>query len=439
MSGTRAETGIASAEPISALDERYIANSIMYAAMVASVTLFLDGPSLRTPAGVIDQDALRSRIDAATWSAPALRKRLRLAPLGLSSAAWVPVEKLDLEYHVRFHQGIVEEGGPEAAEILSGRSEGPLDRGRPTWRVVFVELSSDDVALVFTWHHVMGDASYGIQVLRLLTDDGPSPAIRAVSPDLRRALGRAPLTGAGLLSVLVRTWWNEHSSVAERVSAYRARPFGRRVRRWGARLLRPARDTVIRVRHLGERVQPRVSRVMRFDLAAVKLLSDRLGGSLNDLTVAASLKAFLDTRPDVEEAALLVPISRRTKRTAGAARNVMTAVRVHAPAGLGLREIVATVGSQVRRGAFSQDPISSAPRMGYATMVPSGETDRYFGPSPVRAVAGWPAGDPRDEAGVLATSYADVLTVTVTTFASSDIDSLVASMTETFSRTEDTT
>lgn len=431
MSAAVRDSRTRSAEPISALDERYIANSIIYGAMAASVTLFLEGSSLRDAAGALDKSAIRARIEAATWSAPALRKRLRLAPLGLSAAAWVPVDGLDLDYHVRFHPSIVEEG-PEASAILSGRSEGVLDRRRPTWRILFVELASGDVALVFTWHHVMGDASYGIQVLRLLTDEAPSPAIRAMSPELRRSLGRAPRSGVDLLRVLGTAWWNEHATSADRWRAYRSRPFTRRVRRWGARMVRPGRDGVIKLRRLGDRVPPRTSRMVRFDLAEVKLVADRLGGSLNDLTVAATLKAFFDTRADLAEAALLVPISRRKRQAGGEARNVMTAVRVHVPASLQLRDVMESVRAQVRRGAFSNDPVSSAPRFGYATMVPSGETDRYFGSTAVRAVAGWPAGDPRDEIGVLATSYADVLIVAVTTFATTDIDALVASLSATF-------
>ena len=122
----------------------------------------------------------------------------------------------------------------------------------------------------------------------------------------------------------------------------------------------------------------------------------RLGGTLNDLTVAATLLAVARQRPLAETISILVPISRRAAgRCLGAQRHQR---RQGDGAGgrAALEEMVPSVREQVQ---FAVDAGGSTVEgaedwIGYSTYVTWGRDQRYFGSAPVETVTGWPAGDP---------------------------------------------
>ena len=95
------------AQLISSLDEKYVSNAVTFAAMHAAGTMIVDGAPLRAPDGTLDRAAIRRRVERLSWFAPAMRQRLVPTPLRLTTPAWVPVTSLDLEYHVRFADGVV--------------------------------------------------------------------------------------------------------------------------------------------------------------------------------------------------------------------------------------------------------------------------------------------------------------------------------------------
>ena len=80
----------AKAELIRTLDEKYVANSIAFDAMIAAAALILDGARLRGSDGAIDLDAIAARLEALTWRVPAMRQRLVGTPLRVTTPAWVP-------------------------------------------------------------------------------------------------------------------------------------------------------------------------------------------------------------------------------------------------------------------------------------------------------------------------------------------------------------
>ena len=134
-------TTVRKAELIGTLDEKYVANSVTFAAMHAAGTLIVGGTDLRGADGALDRASIRRRIDRLTWFAPAMRQRLVATPLRMTTPAWAPVDELDLEYHVRFHDGI-EPDDPDRVELLTGRLSPTMDLSRPLWDFLFVELDS---------------------------------------------------------------------------------------------------------------------------------------------------------------------------------------------------------------------------------------------------------------------------------------------------------
>jgi diacylglycerol O-acyltransferase / wax synthase len=430
----------AKAELIRTLDEKYVANSIAFDAMIAAAALILDGTALRGSDGAIDLDAIRVRLEALTWRVPAMRQRLVPTPLRVTTPAWVPVADLDIARHVTLHPSI-EVDDPANVEILTGRLNGAMDPSRPLWDFRVVELDSGRVAIVARYHHVIGDALFGLRIGDIVAPTDPSPHIHEVSLDDRAVLGVAPRSGFGILAIAGREWWGRQIGLAGAWHEYWRKPFVRRLRRWGGRVIRPVKNLVIERSGETTRVLvPRHSRYLELELAPAMKHAYRLGGTIHDLTVAATLRAAAAQRPGRETVSLLVPISRRTQTDANV-RNHISVVKVTVPGAAALSDIVPAVRAQVQ--AAVDDPtgrdLGAHDWSGYATFMTWGRKARYFGDAPIETVTGWPAGDPRDDISCLSCSYDTRLTISVTARATTDIDALMASIAESFAVSEPAT
>jgi diacylglycerol O-acyltransferase / wax synthase len=428
------------AELIRTLDEKYVANSIAFDAMIAAAALILDGAPLRGSDGAIDLDTIRARLEALTWRVPAMRQRLVPTPLRVTTPAWVPVADLDISRHVTLHPSI-EVDDPARVEILTGRLNGPMDASRPLWDFRVVELDSGRVAIVARYHHVIGDALFGLRIGDIVAPTDPSPHIHEVSLEDRAVLGVAPRSGFGILAIAGREWWRRQNGLAGAWHEYWRKPFVRRLRRWGGRVIRPVKNLVIE--HSGETTRVLVARHSRYlevELAPAVKLAYRLGGTIHDLTVAATLRAAAAQQPDRETVSLLVPISRRTQTDANV-RNHISVVKVTVPSDSALTDIVPAVRAQVQAAVddtASRD-LGAHDWSGYATFMTWGRKVRYFGDAPIETVTGWPAGDPRDDISCLSCSYDTRLTISVTARATTDIDALMASIAESFALSEPAT
>ncbi len=113
--------------------------------------------------------------------APIYRRRLRTVPLRLGPPVWVEAEHFDLRYHVR-QTAVPAPGGDEQLSKLVARVMGQrLDRDYPLWEYWLVEgLSGGRWGLIAKVHHAMVDGVSGIDLYRILfdlsPDAGPSPA-----------------------------------------------------------------------------------------------------------------------------------------------------------------------------------------------------------------------------------------------------------------------
>ena len=179
---------------------------------------------------------------------------------------------------------------------------------------------------------------------------------------------------------------------------------------------------------------PRHSRYLELDLQPVAKYAYKLGGTVHDLTVAATLRAAAAAEPDRETVSLLVPISRRTAADANV-RNHISMAKVTVSASAPIEELVPEVRAQVQAAVqdTSRRDLGERDWSGYATFVTWGRPQRYFGGAAIESVTGWPAGDPRDDIACLSCSYGTSLTVCVTTRATTDIDLVMGSIAESFS------
>lgn len=415
------------AQLISSLDEKYVADAVTFAAMHAAGTMIVDGRSLRGPDGELDREAIRRRVERLSWFAPAMRQRLVSTPLRITTPAWVPVDTLDLEHHVRFHEGI-EPDDPSLAERFTGRLSPTMDPRRPLWDFEFVELDSGRVAIVMRYHHVVGDAMYGLRIGDVIAGTSPSPEPPDPGEVERAELGIPPRNGLEVLALAFAQWRARHASVRDAWQAYWRKPFRMRLRRWGGRMLRPVKNRHIARSGLLE--QTRHSRASAYevvDLAGATRRAYKLGGTVNDLVTAATLVALARQRPDATTLSILVPISRRG-RADGAVRNHISVVKVSVQASASLEVIVPSVRAQVQAAVDSGGSVVEGAEdwIGYATSVTWGRDERFFGAAPVETVTGWPAGDPRDEVACLACSYRRDLVISVTARASVDLPALMA-------------
>ncbi|MDQ7878349.1 wax ester/triacylglycerol synthase family O-acyltransferase [Microbacterium sp. QXD-8] len=415
------------AELISSLDEKYVSNAVTFAAMHAAGTMIVDGAPLRGPDGALDRAAIRRRVERLSWFAPAMRQRLVPTPLRLTTPAWVPVTSLDLDYHVRFADR-VEPDDPARVERFTGRLSPTMDPTRPLWDFEFVELDSGRVAIVMRYHHVVGDAMYGLRIGDVIA--GTAAMTEPPEPGEQQylELGIPPRNGVEVLALAFAQWRSRQPGVRQAWRAYWRKSFRMRLRRWGGRLLRPVKNArIARTGLLADVREGRRSAYEAVDLAAATRRAYKLGGTVNDLVTAATLVAMARQRPDAETLSILVPISRRGAGD-GVVRNDISVVKVVVAASAPLDQIVPSVRAQVQAAVDSGGSVVEGAEdwVGYATSVTWGRDDRFFGTAPVETVTGWPAGDPRDEVACLACSYRRELVVSVTARSSVDLPALMA-------------
>ncbi len=266
---------------------------------VGATLLFEAGP-LRLPDGGVDAERIRAHVAARVHRIPRYRQRLAWIPL-VAHPVWVDDPRFNVQYHVR-HTSLPRPGDERqlkrlAARIMSQR----LDRGKPLWELWIVEgLEEDRFAVISKTHHCVIDGIAGVDLLSVLLSAGadedpgpPPPWIPERAPHsfelLRDELGHRlalPFVAAQGLLHAVREPARVAEQVRERIDAvWQTLSAG----------LQPASDTP-----LNREVGPyRRFDWTRFDLAAVKRIKGRLGGTVNDVvlaSVAGGLGRFLEQR-----------------------------------------------------------------------------------------------------------------------------------------------
>ncbi len=266
---------------------------------VAGAFLFERG-SLATPQGGVDIDAICDYVEARLHRIPRYRQRLAWIPIE-AHPVWVDDDRFNIHYHVR-HAALPAPGDDRQLKRLCARIlSQQLDRRRPLWEMWVVEgLEHDRFALVCKTHHCMVDGISGVDLLAVLLgvtpekefEPGPAwyPNPAPSGFDLARdavwrrietpfVLGRAALSALQKPEQALDQFRDALSGVGQALSS----------------ALSPAADTPLN-RPIGPH---RRFDWLGFDIAEVKRVKDRLGGTVNDVvlaTVAGAVSRFLEQR-----------------------------------------------------------------------------------------------------------------------------------------------
>jgi diacylglycerol O-acyltransferase len=329
---------VANRDRLSALDTSFLRLEAGAAHMhVASVLVF----GGEAPA----YEELVESIEASLPLVPRYRQKVAEVPLSQGRPIWVDDPHFNLRYHVR-HSALPGPGSDEqlrriAARLFSQR----LDRNKPLWEMNLVEglepgPDGPRFAVIAKTHHALVDGISGVDLISVVFDAAPdgSPLPAAAGA----WVPRPEPTGAQLVAdALV-----ERSTVpAEAVRALRALTRGprRSLRQAGERLvgigamawagLSPAPASPFNVPIGPHRRYAWVDA----EVADFKAVKDALGGTLNDVVLAAvtlALGRFLRRRGELPDDLVLkamVPVSVRADAERGALGNRVSAVSVPLP------------------------------------------------------------------------------------------------------------
>ncbi len=249
---------------------------------------------------------------------PRYRQKLRTVPFRLGRPVWVEDPNFDLRYHLR-RTALPAPGGDQQLSQLMARVMGQrLERDYPLWEYWLVEgLAQGRWALISKMHHCMVDGVTAGDLWRVICDTSPEPSPPAVDS---RTVGAepSPLTLAAQ-AALDMVLLPEREAAA--LSGAVAHP---------GRAVRQAADTVRAIAKLapslwpatgsslsGPITQQRRYAFARASLDDVKTIKRELGGTVNDVVLAAisgGFRALLLARgehPEPHMVPSLVPVSVR--------------------------------------------------------------------------------------------------------------------------------
>jgi WS/DGAT/MGAT family acyltransferase len=310
---------------------------------IASIAV-LEGPAP-------SQKEIRELVQGRLPLVPRYRQKLRTVPFRLGRPVWVDDPDFDLSYHVR-RTLLPEPGGDKQlaalmAQVMSQR----LDRDHPLWEYLVVDgLARDRWALISKVHHSMVDGVGGADLYRLLTEvpqePAQSPSGSADSADSADSAGSAdeaakPTSEVSLLAQAAADLVRLPVLQALAVSGAVADP-GRAIRhaaavtRAVARLspsLWPAAESSLS----GNIGKERRYAWARASLDDVKTIKRELGGTVNDVVLAAISSGFrallLERGEPLEphEVPSLVPVSVRAPGDDGGFGNQVSATVADLP------------------------------------------------------------------------------------------------------------
>ncbi|MBV9309353.1 MAG: wax ester/triacylglycerol synthase family O-acyltransferase, partial [Solirubrobacterales bacterium] len=274
---------------------------------------------------------------------PRYRQRLAFVPLQQGRPVWVDDPHFKLPYHVR-HTALPRPGGDEELQRLAGRVfSQALDRSRPLWELWLVEgLAENRFALLSKTHHALVDGVSGVDIATVLFDTSPDPM--PVAPPEHEWIPRPLPSSAQLLADALL----ERATVpAEIARGFRATLRGPRqvaervgtaVGGFGALAragIQPAPPSPFNVR---------IGPHRRFtwvggDLAQFKAVKNALGGTVNDVVLAAVAGALgrymrLHGEPTDADLKAMVPVSIRADVERGALGNKVAAMWAPLPVGI---------------------------------------------------------------------------------------------------------
>jgi diacylglycerol O-acyltransferase len=259
---------------------------------VGAVALFEAAP-LTNADGELEIDRIRSTIQVALANSRRFRQKLVRIPL-FDHPVWVDDDRFNLSYHVR-HASLPKPGDIRLLKRLAGRIlSQKLDLGKPLWEMWVIEGVEDDrFAIIAKAHHCMVDGISGLDLLSGMMRPDPDPSQEPADAWFPRpAPSRARLVRDELR---YRASWP--LSAIRSAGSFLTRP---------REVLAGVEDVAVgfgQVLRAGLRptvsnpLNPDIGPHRRFDwaefeLAAVKEVKTRLGGTVNDAVLATAAGAI---------------------------------------------------------------------------------------------------------------------------------------------------
>jgi diacylglycerol O-acyltransferase / wax synthase len=321
-------------ERMSPLDASFLHAEDARARMhIASVAIF-EGPPP-------DYEEILGLIGSKLHLVPRYRQKVRFVPMGLGRPLWVDDPHFALEYHVRHtalpHPGTDQQLRTTVSRLMSQQ----LDRARPLWEAWVTEgLPDGRWALVSKVHHCMVDGIAGTDLLAVVLDLEPEPQPTGTPP-------WRPADEPTDVHVLAQTLTERLVSPYEHLRSARAAVV--RPRRLAGKVL----GTVKGVRSLSRLARPgarsRLNGALgphlrwgwaRGRLSDVKTIRVALGGTVNDVVLAAITRGFRDLllhwgeHVDDRLVRTMVPVSIRTESERGTYNNKVSAMFAELPVGV---------------------------------------------------------------------------------------------------------
>jgi diacylglycerol O-acyltransferase / wax synthase len=289
-------------------------------------------------------EELVDAISARLHLVPRYRQRLAFVPFEQGRPVWVDDPHFNITYHVR-HTALPKPGDDEELKRLASRVfSQALDRARPLWELWLVEgLAGDRFALLSKTHHALVDGVSGVDIATVLFDASPDPV--PIAPPEHEWIPRPLPTGAQLLAdaLLERATVPgeivrgvRHALRGPRQIATRATEalVGLGAMTWAGLQAAPPSPFNVRIG------PHRRFTWVRGDLAQFKMVKNVLGGTVNDVVLAAVAGALgrymrLHDHPTAEiELKAMVPVSIRADVERGALGNRVAAMWAPLPVGL---------------------------------------------------------------------------------------------------------
>ena len=344
--------------------------------------------------GGFSAEAVLERVRQRLHLIPRYRQRLQTTPLGLAHPVWVDDSDFDAAWHLQRSTLPAPGGRAELEAHVARELSRRLDRSRPLWELHLIEgLHDGRRVLLAKMHHALVDGVAAVGVGTVLLDPTPEPMDVPApadpwSPRTRdrgqqlAALAALPLARAQRLVV-------ESAQRALETTPRRAMEDVRRASELAAELGRSRPQAPMTALNRPISANRRLA-LLRAPLARVKAAGRELGGTVNDVLLAAvtgMLRELLQTAPGglpEPDPVALVPVSVRLPEEQGEGGNRISTVFVELPVhepDPGAR--VARIGA-----AMAEVKGSAAVRAGALMVGATGQAPPVVSAVLVRALAG---------------------------------------------------
>jgi diacylglycerol O-acyltransferase len=269
---------------------------------------------------------------------PRYRQKLHTVPFRLGRPVWVDDPHFDLGYHVRRTALPAPGGDRQLAELMARVMSQRLDRDHPLWEYWVIEgLAGGRWALISKVHHCMVDGVSGTDLYRVVFDFSPEPSPAAADD---RTPGAEPspleLTAEAVLDdvvlplreALALSGAASHLGGAIRQAADTVRGLVKWV---------PAAWPATGSSLTGPIGRERRFTWVRASLDDVKLIKRELGGTVNDVVLAAITGGFRELllargeQPGPHMVRSLVPVSVRAPSEENVYGNQVSALLADLP------------------------------------------------------------------------------------------------------------